>query len=131
MSCRVLYSHHDSRTTSSHALPPAPPLARRYDYKYVGKDARCKVGNYSKYVKLDSYHSVGKLNETAMKSYVASTGPLSVRATVYHHHHHHHMPRVSTTVCTTPHDTAGLARLTLARQLGTRSICSSDKCTLA
>jgi hypothetical protein len=49
-----------------------------YDYTYEGRDAECKVNNFTKYVSVVSYKSVGKMNETAMKSYVGSTGPLSV-----------------------------------------------------
>jgi KDEL-tailed cysteine endopeptidase len=49
-----------------------------YDYTYEGKDDRCRVDNYTKYAKVVSYKSVGKMNETTMKSYIDSTGPLSV-----------------------------------------------------
>ena len=49
-----------------------------YDYKFEGRDARCKVDRFKKYVKVLSYKSVAKNDETAMKSYVASTGTLSV-----------------------------------------------------
>ena len=38
----------------------------------------CSVNNYTKYVKVVGVQSVGVKNETAMKSYVGSTGPLSV-----------------------------------------------------
>ena len=53
-------------------------VASGYDYRYEGRDARCKVDNYTKYVKVDSYKSVGVNDENAMKSYIDSTGPLSV-----------------------------------------------------
>lgn len=49
-----------------------------YDYKYIGKDGMCKVNNYTKYVNVVSYKSVGKNDEATMKQYVDSTGPLSV-----------------------------------------------------
>jgi len=49
-----------------------------YDYKYEGRDAECKVDNYTKYVKVVSYKSVGINDEPKMKSYVALYGPLSV-----------------------------------------------------
>lgn len=49
-----------------------------YDYKYEGRDARCNVNNFTKYVQVDSFKSVGKHDETTMKSYVGTTGTLSV-----------------------------------------------------
>jgi hypothetical protein len=53
-------------------------VASGYEYKFEGRDARCKVENYTKYVKVLSYVSVGKGDEEAMKRYIGSTGPLSV-----------------------------------------------------
>ena len=53
-------------------------VASGYEYKFEGRDARCKIDKYKKYVKVESYHSVGKMDEVAMKRYVGSTGPLSV-----------------------------------------------------
>jgi len=52
--------------------------ASGYDYKYVGRDGTCDIDNRTKYVNIASYKSVGKKNEDTMKSYVSSTGPLSV-----------------------------------------------------
>jgi hypothetical protein len=49
-----------------------------WEYAYEGRDARCNVNNYTVKVKLESFASVGKNDEQAMKSYVGSTGPLSV-----------------------------------------------------
>jgi hypothetical protein len=49
-----------------------------YDYPYQERDGRCAVDNFTKYVKVESYKSVGINNETVMKSYIASSGPLSV-----------------------------------------------------
>jgi hypothetical protein len=53
-------------------------VASGYDYKFEVRDARCRVDNYTKYVKVESFKSVGKGDEAAMKRYVGSTGPLSV-----------------------------------------------------
>lgn len=47
-------------------------------YKYESRDAECHINNYTKYVGLQSYKTVGKHDEAVMKSYVATTGPLSV-----------------------------------------------------
>lgn len=53
-------------------------VASGYDYKFEVKDARCRIDNYTKYVRVKSHFSVGKNDEVAMKRYVGSTGPLSV-----------------------------------------------------
>jgi len=47
-------------------------------YRYTGKNGVCKINKYKKVVKVSSFHSVGKRNENTMKSYLSSTGPLSV-----------------------------------------------------
>jgi hypothetical protein len=52
--------------------------ASGYEYTYRGRDSRCAVDNFTKYVTVTSYASVGARNETEMRSYVGSTGPLSV-----------------------------------------------------
>jgi len=53
-------------------------VASGYEYKYTGWDGTCKIDDFKKYVQIDSYKSVGKQNEEVMKSYVSSTGTLSV-----------------------------------------------------
>ena len=53
-------------------------VASGYDYKFEVRDARCRIDNYTKYVKVRDFKSVGKKDEVAMKSFVGSTGPLSV-----------------------------------------------------
>jgi hypothetical protein len=53
-------------------------VASGYDYKYTARDGTCKIDDYKKYVQIESYKSVGRKDEAVMKSYVSSTGPLSV-----------------------------------------------------
>ena len=53
-------------------------VASGYEYKFEVRDGRCRIDNYTKYVKVDSYTSVAKGDEVAMKAYVGSTGTLSV-----------------------------------------------------
>jgi len=47
-------------------------------YSYTGTDGTCKTNNYKKVVNVRSYKSVGRNDESTMKSHVSSTGPLSV-----------------------------------------------------
>jgi hypothetical protein len=53
-------------------------VASGYDYKYTARDGTCDIDNHKKYVQIESYKSVGVKNEDVMKSYVSSTGTLSV-----------------------------------------------------
>jgi len=52
--------------------------ASGYDYKFTSRDGTCEINNHTKYVQVESYKSVGKKDEEVMKSYVSSTGTLSV-----------------------------------------------------
>jgi len=48
------------------------------DYRYTHVDGTCKINSYRKRVAVASHKSVGRGSESTMKSYVGSTGPLSV-----------------------------------------------------
>jgi cysteine peptidase B len=48
------------------------------DYPYTAKNGQCKFSASKEKVKVTGYQKVGQNDETEMKSYVGSTGPLSV-----------------------------------------------------
>merc|ERR1712039_408156 len=58
------------------------------DYPYTHKDGQCQFQKSKEKVKVTSYQSVGKGNETEMKKYVGSTGPLSVCGSASGWHHY-------------------------------------------
>jgi len=48
------------------------------DYRYTARNGNCRFSQSKEKVKVTSYQRVGRNDETAMKQYVGSTGPLSV-----------------------------------------------------
>jgi len=48
------------------------------DYRYTHTNGKCSINHHKKLVAVRDYKYVGKRSESTMKSYVGSTGPLSV-----------------------------------------------------
>lgn len=72
-----------SPTTAYKVLEALGGCVAEHAYPYTGQDGTCHINGIPRGVKVSGYHTVGRGSESAMKSYVGATGPLSICVNAY------------------------------------------------